>query len=154
MAASTAPAVKAALLTQLAARTGLAGVGIHWAAPVDSHLYAQSGEDIFLGDVSRDEEWLVLGGTRPRDEHYRLTVVVQAYRKGNDPQATETRCWALVEELAALLRDDPTVGGAITVPAREEPYAQLDGAEMVTRPTEPEGWLAKSTVRVAVGARI
>jgi hypothetical protein len=153
MPVSTAPAVKAALLTQLGARAGLLNVGLNWSAPVDAALYAPSGEDIYLGDVDQTQEYRRLGTLIPKDEHYTVQVIVQVHRAGNDPEGTEQRCWALVGEVENQLRSDPAVNNTI-VPAQQEPYAQFESAAMVTRPSEPQGWLAKATCRVAVGARI
>lgn len=154
MAASTAPTVKANLITQLEARNGLEGVSVRWAFPAKDDHWPRSKELIYLGDTTSEQEWSSLGPTLPREEHYTLALVVIVNRDGDDPQATEERCWELVAEVEDQLRDDPQVNSAIQRPSREGGYAQFAGASMKVGSSGTESWGAQATVRIAVGARI
>src|SRR5215218_10858957 len=106
MAASTIPAAKAALLTKLEARAGLADVLIAWSAPVRPPMQSEA---IYLDDaVDVEREWVSLGAQR-LDERYTLQVRVEttAYGDGSDiRRAVEERMWALVAEVEQAVRDD------------------------------------------------
>lgn len=148
MSASTAPAAKAQLLAMFAARDGLAGVHIDWAAPTKTEGYT-GGENVWLGDIDDMQTWgAIARATLPKDEDYTIEFVAQAHREGDDPQATEERAWELVAEIEGALRADPSING---INNREA--ASLTRVKMTTRPAEPQGWLAKATGQITCHAR-
>lgn len=116
---STAPAFKAALLTALQARTGLAGVTISYGAPLQAPR-----EFIALGDISGDQEFAALGALR-KDETYTLTVYCSVLREGNMQQACTERCFALAAEIETELRSNVTMSGTVRVAELRSPF-QLD----------------------------
>lgn len=147
MAASTIPAAKAALLSALQARLGLAGVLIAWAPPVRP---PPQPEAIYVDDATDVErEWISLGAQR-LDETYTLQVRVEtiAYGDGSDiRQAVEERMWVLVAEVEQAVRDDLTLGGTL-----HGKGAKPDGVEPFTYPTD-DGWIAHALVRIDCMAR-
>jgi len=111
VAASTVPQAKAALLAMLRARPALNEVAVTWAGPTEN-------EDVrdqmifFDGPVLRQPEWVVLGADK-LDERYTLTLHVETYTPGDDPDVAEQRCWALIDEIEQAVRDDDTLGGLL-----------------------------------------
>lgn len=146
MADSTAPAVKAYLLSLFRQQAALTGVNVEWAAPIKDEDY--TSDIIWLGDVDPySQEFLNLGAGRVEEE-YDIEITAQAYVAGNDPQFTEERAWTLRASIVTALRADKTLGG--TVNKWTGPYP---GA-MSTRPASPNGWLALTTVRLTCRASI
>lgn len=81
--ASAYSAVKSALVTQLAARSGLAGVAVSYQAPVDPTDVKSTGsyEAIWCDDAEGDFADVVLcAGDLRFDESYIQTLVVQVMR--------------------------------------------------------------------------
>lgn len=118
MATSTVPALKAALLARLQARTGLTGVQITWGRPHGS----LEREWIMLGDTrSVDPTGQEKGGQstaalgrQRREERYVLDVWVSVLKPALEEQSTVTaRAYALVAEIENELRADGSVGGAV-----------------------------------------
>jgi hypothetical protein len=110
VAASSAPVVKANLLTILRARAGLSGVNVFWANPGT----AIGQECIWLGKVSDlESDDYLRPAPRRKQEDYTVEVIVWCVMDGDDPQTVETRWWALVGEVESALQADPTVGGAV-----------------------------------------
>jgi hypothetical protein len=112
---STVPAVKAALLTLLQARPGLANVLVSWSGPTKDEDFSSPNGDVemvFYGDANSDETWQDLSPQLRRTETYRLGVTVYVERWGDDPQSTEQRVYALWDEVTDTLRDDVAPGGA------------------------------------------
>lgn len=110
MSATTAPAVKAALLTLMQADALFVtdAVQVRYAHPGST-----IGQDaIYMGKVVEHEAAAALGALR-RDEDYDLDVIVDCYRDGpNDTaaQAAEQTCLAYVQELENLIRANPGRG--------------------------------------------
>lgn len=109
MSASTAPSVKAELLTLLRADAGLAGVQIDYADPGASI----GQEEIFYGRTVETEKPDSLGQRRQR-EAYDIEVYVYVAQDGDDPQACEERCWAIVAELENVVRANNSSSGALS----------------------------------------
>lgn len=134
---ATVPDAKAALLAALRARPALQDVQVEWAHPGKGI----QRETIYLGDTLPYEQSAKTLGNQHREETYELEVVVTVERAGNDPEAAERRVWELLFELAAVLREDAELGGAVRVaqyrasPVRNFVGAQKRVAESVARVT-------------------
>ncbi|MGH3610009.1 MAG: hypothetical protein ACRDRD_18260 [Pseudonocardiaceae bacterium] len=109
MAASTAPSVKAALLTLLAADTGLAGVQVEYADPGE----AIAQESMFYGRTIETERPDTLG-QRAQRETYELELWVYVAQDGNDPQSCEERCWAVVARVESVVRANNGPQGSLS----------------------------------------
>lgn len=109
MGASTAPTVKATLLTLLRADTALSGVQIDWSDPGQ----AIGQEELFYGRTIETEEPSPGMGQRRQREKYYLEVYIYVAADGDDPQTIETRCWALVAELENTIRANNMAQGAL-----------------------------------------
>lgn len=124
MAVSTIPVFKAALLAQLQARAGLAGVSVTYGYPGPT----AETEWVWLADV-RGEQHLMVMGSRSRDESYELTVLIKSETSGIDgaaQQATTERVFALMGELEQQLRSDPTVNSTVRVAQVEGPIELVE----------------------------
>lgn len=140
MAASSAPAAKAALLTLLQADLG-SGVQVEYAHPGP----AIQQESIFFNRTTENDTSVALG-QRKRDEDYTLEVVVSVARDGNDAQGCEERCWALVGHIETVVRANPSLSGTVAK------FALYDGADM-TPYAEGGQRIAEAVCRVAVSHR-
>lgn len=142
MAASKAPAVKAALVTLFDAATAAT---VTWAAPTDEEDYV--AEMVWLGDVDQEENFRLLG-RQSIDEEFTIDVWIQAIKEGDNPQATEERAWAIREECVTALRSDLTLGGVVNQWIGPFP------TRMETRPAGQKQWLAKAQLTLRCRARI
>lgn len=118
--ASTVPTVKAALVSQLAARAALAAVPVSygWLG------VATKGESISL-DPPEDTHTggsripTMKAGRKAREEEFTVVAAIQVVQGGGNPRnaaTTEARAFALLAELDGLLADDPGLGGAVAGP--------------------------------------
>lgn len=114
---STAPAFKAALLTALGARAGLAGVTISYGAPLSAPR-----EFIALADISGEQEFATLGALR-KNETYTLEIYCSVLREGNQQQACTERCFELAAEIEDELRTNPTMSGTVRVAQLRSPFS-------------------------------
>lgn len=120
MAASTVPAAKAAILALLRARPALNAVAITWGEPTESEDLAD--ELIFFEDpVTRQPNWGHLGALNI-DEEYILVLKVRNRIFGDDQQAAEERCWALVFEVEQQLRGAKPAGMLKPIDFGEQEY--------------------------------
>lgn len=128
MAASTAPAVKSALLTLLAADSGLSGVQIEYADP--GAEIAQ--ESIFFGRTIETEKPSpgMRGNNLKQRESYDLELWVYAAADGNDPQTVEERCWTLVGRVEAVVSANNTAQGTLGVTLVPGGWVVMAGIEM------------------------
>lgn len=110
MAASTAPSVKAALLTLLRVDAGLSGVQIEYSDPGA----AIQQESIFFGRTMETEKPDSLGQRKQR-ESYDVEIYVYVAVDSDDPQTCEERCWALVAEIENVVRANNGRSGALSV---------------------------------------
>lgn len=108
---STVPDAKAGLLALLRARPALQGVQVEWSHPGKGIEL----ETVYLGNVENHQQRAAALGNRERRETYDLELIVTVESRGNEPEATERRCWALLNEVAAVLRDDPELAAAVEV---------------------------------------
>ena len=146
MASSSVPLVKRTLITLLKARPALAGVQVEWTHPEDR---IEKESMFFLTTELLEVSGQLSQGTR--HETYTLNLWVVVHKDGNDPQATEERCWALVAEVEAQLRATPDLG--ITQPNVKSLTAQFAGAEQDNF-AELEGWSSQVKCSVQIDARI
>lgn len=142
MATSTVSALKAALLTRLQARTGLAGVQVTYGWPSGQ----VKRESIMLGGVTGNQEYRTVGATQ-RMEEYTLTTYITVIREGSAlQQAADERALALMAEVEADLRSDPTVNNTVLT-------AQLAGFTLEPMASS-ETREARLTLTIDVMARI
>lgn len=149
MATSAVPAVKAALLTGLSARTGLAGVVITYGWPGPD----RPREFIMLGDVPENEQRVAGMRATPhaREEDFTIELIVEVTREGvgtTAQQGATERAYTLTAEIENFLRNDLTAGASLT-----NGWAQITGITLVeggddTRRT------SQLVVRVSCRARI
>lgn len=109
MAASTAPSVKAQLLTLLSADATLSGIQVSYADPGASI----AAESLFYARTLETERPDALGQRKQR-ESYDVEVYVYAAMDGDDPQTVEERCWTLVACLENVVRANNGPQGALS----------------------------------------
>lgn len=109
MSASTAPSVKASLLTLLRADAALAGVQMSYADP-GAEIQQEA---LFYGRTIQSEKPATIG-QRSQREQYDLEVYIFVAQDGNDPQACEERGWALVARLENVVRANNGPQGALS----------------------------------------
>ena len=100
--------MRSALVTLLSNRTGLAGVQIGYGMPPG----ALQREHMLLGIVDASQEYRAIGTTR-KFEDYTVTLHIGVVREGTNQQAADERALALLAQVEAALRDDPTVSGTV-----------------------------------------
>lgn len=153
---TTIPGCKAAILAILAADTNLTGVDLRWAPPTEGEDIPQGGESIYLMDVEIvSDDWASLGraqGAGRRREEYRVGVGMWVAQYGDDPQATETRVWALWKEVRSALATDIFAGPAsLLAAAGVDTVGQATAVES-TGPFDPERWAARVDARITFKA--
>lgn len=145
MATSTIPALKAALQSQLEARTGLIGVQVSYGYPGP----LPEPEYIWLGDAHGSQQ-LATAGNRARDERYQLTVLIKTETSGLDGAAQQTaveRAFALMAEIENELRANPSMDNVVRV-------ARIDGPIDLLELAGAESRGALLTVTLGIEARI
>jgi hypothetical protein len=83
---------------------------IAWGSPTENEDV--TSDALYFSDIQSDDDFRILGGDRV-DESYRLPVVIDVRRYGDDEQATEKRAWDLHDQILTLLHANKTLGGAI-----------------------------------------
>lgn len=83
---------------------------VNWGAPTEAEDVVTDA--VYFGDTEITDEHRILGARRV-DEEYRLRIVVDVRRYGDDEQTTEQRAWVLHDEILTVLNADHTLGGAI-----------------------------------------
>lgn len=105
---------KAAIVTKLTARLGLAGVVIHYQAPEKaSDVGGESGDAIWLDNASGEYENVVICGLPLRlEELYTIRLVIQSLRPSTagTQQVADARVDAMLFEVLQELAADPTFG--------------------------------------------
>lgn len=115
---------------------------ITWGAPTEKEDVTY--DMIYLGPVNdqpAEDQFLVLGDRV--NESYRLTVMVDVYRYGDDEQATELRAWQLHDGVLSVLAADRTISGTVT---------QLTGFRVrQSNPVpQPSQWRSQILIEIAV----
>lgn len=100
--------MRAAFVALLQARAGLSGVQIGYGMPPG----ALQREHILLGPVDATQEYRALGTTR-KFEDYTVSVFISVTREGVQQQQADERALALLAEVEAALRTDPTVSNTV-----------------------------------------
>jgi hypothetical protein len=108
MATTTITAMRTALLALLQARAGLAGVQLGYGMPPG----ALQREHMLLWLVEASQEYRALGTTR-KFEDYTVTMHIGVVREGTNQKAADERALALMADVEAALRTDPTVSGTV-----------------------------------------
>lgn len=106
---SSAPAVKAALLTLLQADSGLTGVQLTYNHP---GLSIQQEAAYFQRTIQTEE--LYSAGQRHQHETYDVELVVDVSQDGDDAQVCEERCWAIVARVELVIRANNGSGGGLS----------------------------------------
>jgi hypothetical protein len=112
MATSTQPKLKANLLAALTKWDGLTDVQRTYGWPK-----SPAKEFLMLGDILDDGEQTAQMGLRSREERYTLLAMIKTEKETVVQQIATERGYAIAAELEALLRADPTVGGAVRLAA-------------------------------------
>jgi hypothetical protein len=139
MATSTVPACKAAILTILDAVTELDAVTQSWAGPTKDEDF--TGEMIFLGEVTNEDDWVYLGNARRR-ETYTVALTVWVEQWGDDPQTAEQRAYELWGYVTEALRDDLRGPAPVLRAAGVQQYNGIRFRQ-ITGPATPEKWGAR-----------
>jgi hypothetical protein len=140
-AASTVYDAKDAIQSLLAAHTWPdEAPTILWEPPPENEDWAGTFDAVYFGNQPGiTVTHRILG--RPRaDEEYRIQVVVDVNRYGDDPKATERRMWDLVDEILQILRDNVTLNGTI----------QRMGDYSIQHGNKPAGQLWRSQVVIDI----
>jgi hypothetical protein len=90
---------------------------------------------VIVGTVTRviDVNSMVgSGGAGWLDERYSITVTIDIFRGGDDAAATFARGCLLLDQLCAIVRTDPTLGGAVLTarPATSQAEGEWDEAHV------------------------
>lgn len=129
-ATSRAAAIEDALIEQLQARPGLAGVQVEIGPLGDQEArneWIQIGTAVAGPGLSSSQEWGALGNRR-RDEAGTIHGGIFVQKAGAGPaviRACRDRAWELLAEVEAQLREDPKITGL----ANHPPHAQLTASE-------------------------
>lgn len=132
MASSSAPAAKAALVSLLQADPGMTGVTVTYGHPGSE----MQQECVWTGMVTAAEQAISLGNML-RDEAYTIQVMVLVAQDGDDAQACEERCLALVAVVENVVRANVQLAGTVNQWAvieafKIEPGFSSSGAQRIT----------------------
>lgn len=145
--ASTVPAAVAYLHTNVTTAVNDPAVLVSYGQPGTR----QPDDMIVVGDVSREvAPWQMVGSGQAGwlDEIYTINVVVSVFRGGDYAQTVMERACVLADVVVAVIRNDPSLGGAVTVahPSMVDYRQEWD--------QEHKGRLVDVTVSVRCRARI
>ncbi len=139
---STVYPAKSALKTLLEAHTFPdTAPTISWGGPTESEDITY--DMIYLGPTAVPEnEYVTLGAGRT-DETYRISVLVDVYRYGDDEQATEQRAWQLLDGVMTVIAANKTISDTVnrTVGFR---FRQVNPVP------SPQHWRSQILIEVAV----
>lgn len=148
MATSVVPSVRKKLRDRLRARPNLSRVQVSLGKP-----WPPENEFIAIRDVRPHDQRQAGMRTapHPREEEFTLHVLVSVIQGGHaDSEAVVDRAYALAAELEQEIRDDMTIGGALT-----NGWAQVEGLELEDIGPNDDGIReARVHARVACRARI
>lgn len=122
MAATTAPSVKAALMSLLQDDSDMQGVQISYADPGPE--IAQ--EALFFGKTLTTEGPVSMGNRR-QQESYDIEIYIYVKVDGNDPQTAEERGWDLVSALEDLVRAENGNTGTLTAALQDRKFNPAAG---------------------------
>lgn len=125
MSTTTAPAVRAQLITLLAARPALAAVLVTRVWQGD----AGKQEQIYLGNTTADIDFATIrAGRKKREEDYTVQLIIDVEIPTDWGPASETRAFVLAGEVDDMLADDPAIGLAATYPTLRMHVSHLEQA--------------------------
>lgn len=140
--ASSVPAVEAALVTRLQARTGLQGCAIKGTLPRAGKVPDSDDKLYFIGVEGLRRDYLT--DQHAKRETYLLPLWVETYRpSGDDPAPAHDRFWQLVEEVEAELADDPEL-------ANVADDAWVEEIPEVNSFVATDGWVFKGVLFIRV----
>lgn len=116
MSRSTVPGVKRELASRLATKLEDLSVPVYRGLPdkLAGERYC------VVSKAKADQEWAALGGSRRRQERYRIGVVFQVGDVLGSIESTSNDAYELLGRLEEVLVEDPTLGGlAITAELEE-----------------------------------
>lgn len=114
MAASSVPAAVSYLVAHITTQVNDTSVLVQ----EGSEGADKPGDMILVGEqVNRELTIDTLDGSVT--EHYVVTVNVSSYRGGDSPSTVFSRAYTLADAVVAVLRNDPTLGGAVASCAAE-----------------------------------
>lgn len=131
---------KSAFATQLRARAGLYDVQIERGTPSGT----PSPDLLIIGDVTLDEDSLVLGNSR-RDERYTTEVTVSCVRSGTDQDSVSLRAAAIMDEVLSELRTNPRMNDTV--------FWALPRGRVITEPSDNERVEGRIVLQVECRAR-
>lgn len=144
MAGSTIATVKAALVTALTARSGLANVQVAWGDPGE----VMRQECIIIGDVRGTQSpRAIKPPPTVRWEEYEIEVAVHVVTPATTQQRADERALTLANEIEAALYDNPTLSAAGLAWATVGRYEVLGGVD-------PDGRWARVILGVECHARL
>ncbi|MEE4546774.1 hypothetical protein V2S66_33020 [Streptomyces sp. V4-01] len=150
---STAPAARRYLFDQFTAQITADPDALKSSLLVCYDIPGPSQPDdiVAVGKVSRDigvNSMVGGGGAGWLDERYSITVTLDVYRGGDSAQQTFERSFDLLNAVCAIVRADPTLGGAVTTarPVTSETEGDWD--------EQHKGFQTVTTVPIECYARI
>ena len=148
MAGSTMYAVKAQLLTLLAANSTLSTIQVSYGDPGE----AMRRESIFMGDVNSNVHTpeSLSSGRRRRLEDYTLDIEVFVQSKAAGQQEAEQRALVLAHAVEDVLADYPTLDNGVTGLM----FIECSGMSMSTSEAGIDGPRVQVTVHATVKARL
>lgn len=111
---STVDAVRDYLFLAMQTQLQGADIGVFYGEPSPGY----PDDMIILGDVEQayDPTQMVGdGGAGWLFENFHQHIEVSVFRSGDDPRAVFKRCFALVTQIEAIVRADPSLGGNVTM---------------------------------------
>jgi hypothetical protein len=128
---TTVPAMKAAFLTQLAARPALAAP-VHVTRKLPPSVLGTVEQVISLGGPVQNQATPVtirMGAAGSYEETYTVFVLIDVLQQSSDGGAVENAAYALMAEIEAQLDSDPSINGSLG----SDGHAQRDGYDSAIR---------------------
>jgi hypothetical protein len=145
--ASTIPAAKLYLFTQITALVNDTSVLVCYDPPGPR----QPDDILMVGAVDRQVVPYQMVGSGQAgwlDESYSIEVVVSVYRGGDDARTAFERACVLADQVVYVVRNDPSLGGAVVVAHPEQSRYEAAWEE------EHKGRLVTVTIPIFCRARI
>lgn len=147
---STAPAFRAALIANLAARSELATTQVSPTYPAGAQ---RAGGLVFLGDTKISSPITIptmRGPRMSRQEEYDVEVVIEATCIGPLATPAEAEAFRILGVLDSMLADDPVQG----MQASGVQFAWITTWDHKTFADDARSWAAQITAQVTVKARL
>lgn len=148
MSTTTAPIIRAQLISLLAARPALTDVLVKHVWQGD----AAEQEQIYLGNTSADLDFATIrAGRKKREEDYTIQVIIDVETPTDWGPASETRAFVLAGDVDNMLADDPAIGLAGTYPTLRMHVSHL---EQSSGGLDPSGIGTRITLTISVQSRL